>query len=218
MKNTLIRGDVILVNKCRYGANVINPFQFIISRVTSLGKFSSLEHLHDIHISGFAKIQRGDVVVFRDPQWPDEYMVKRCVGLPGDSLLIDGDSIYLVNNHVKDSRVQCKIKRSSNLDSGRLVFVAAKNTIINASTSRFYDIEKLSGFYTPTAIPVESSALLHENNYWIVKQNFYFMSGDNRHNSVDSRFLGQIPESYIVGKVSRILNLREKDRILKSVE
>lgn len=49
--------------------------------------------------------------------------------------------------------------------------------------------------------------------------NWYYMMGDNRSNSVDSRFFGEIPESLIVGRISRVLfSIKDKKRILKRIE
>ena len=49
--------------------------------------------------------------------------------------------------------------------------------------------------------------------------NWYYMMGDNRNNSVDSRFFGEIPESSIVGRISRVLfSVKDKKRILKRIE
>ena len=49
--------------------------------------------------------------------------------------------------------------------------------------------------------------------------NWYYMMGDNRNNLVDSRFFGEIPESSIVGRISRVLfSVKDKKRILKRIE
>jgi signal peptidase I len=45
----------------------------------------------------------------------------------------------------------------------------------------------------------------HQQKYYTFSQNYYFMLGDNRHNSIDSRTWGLIPQSHVIGKASVVL-------------
>jgi signal peptidase I len=54
--------------------------------------------------------------------------------------------------------------------------------------------------------------------YYVFKMNYYFMMGDNRHNSLDSRFWGMVPEDHIIGKPIFIwLSLNEHETFLKKI-
>ena len=60
----------------------------------------------------------------------------------------------------------------------------------------------------------------YDRNAWVgITEICNYMMGDNRNNSVDSRFFGEIPESSIVGRISRVLfSVKNKKRILKRIE
>ncbi len=98
--------------------------------------------------------QRGDVVIFRLPADPKRFLIKRLIGLPGETIKIDGESIYIKNT---DSDY---IK----LDEDFIIY--------------------------PKAANLEQT----------LSSNEYFLLGDNRANSLDSRFFGSIEREYLVGR------------------
>ena len=97
---------------------------------------------------------------------------------------------------------------------------------------RFADIPLLNVFTWITFLrekDLKNNWNLENRNMLLVKRviriarrdgvNWYYMMGDNRNNSVDSRFFGEIPESSIVGRISRVLfSVKDKKRILKRIE
>src|SRR5439155_1223317 len=97
---------------------------------------------------------RGDVIVFHNPQNPNEDLVKRIIGLPGDTIRTDSSSVW-VNNVLLNEKSYIN---------------APANTALNPGA-----------------------------NTWHVPPNQYFVLGDNRPVSFDSRYLGFIPKDYIVG-------------------
>ncbi|MCK9413574.1 MAG: signal peptidase I [Prolixibacteraceae bacterium] len=99
MENTLLVGDKVLVSKLNYGpAMPKSPFEIPwINLVWYLGagKTTNLDSAYWGYnrLRGFSSVKHGDVVVFIHPLWGkrDNYFIKRCVGIPGDTLkIIDG--------------------------------------------------------------------------------------------------------------------------------
>ena len=99
MENTLLVGDKVLVSKLNYGPSMpkspneipwINLFYYL-----SANKTTNLDspYWDYCRLSGFSSVKYGDVIVFIHPLWGkrDNYFIKRCVGIPGDTLqIIDG--------------------------------------------------------------------------------------------------------------------------------
>ncbi|MBT8137507.1 MAG: signal peptidase I [Gammaproteobacteria bacterium] len=137
----------------------------------------------------FSDPDRGDVVVFRLPTDPGTNFIKRVVGLPGDKveyrnkqLFVNGERIPSEVNGVYDGP-------GNNLPSGR---------------------------YRPRVVHEELNGIRHDillspgrngkEGVFVVPEGHYFLMGDNRDNSHDSRYpgVGFIPESKLVGKAVRI--------------
>lgn len=125
--------------------------------------------------------QRGDVVVFRFPENPSENFIKRLVGLPGDHIRVDGPNLYVNNQLVSNSVTHV----DTDSESWQQYFtetlgqhVHLKRQLVGADSNR------LEMKYTDVVVP----------------QGHYFMMGDNRDESNDSRFWGFVPDRNIVGK------------------
>src|SRR5580704_12932642 len=93
MQNSLFEGDYIVVNKLAYGARLpITPLSLPFS---STKNFLDWIHLPYLRVPGYSHIKRNDVMVFNLPT--EDYLpvderelfIKRCAGLPGDTLKID---------------------------------------------------------------------------------------------------------------------------------
>ncbi|MFN9731650.1 MAG: signal peptidase I [Pseudomonadota bacterium] len=129
--------------------------------------------------------RRGDVVVFRFPQDPRIDYIKRVVGLPGDRVSYRDKIVYVNDQAVAQEQI----------GAYRGEGAGAEMTGSVLKIERLFDIEHQilqrrsgSGFY-----PV------HEGP-WTVPAGHYFVLGDNRDNSQDSRFWGFVPEENLVGK------------------
>lgn len=124
----------------------------------------------------FHEPQRGDVVVFRYPENREVFFIKRLVGLPGDHITVQGMNVTV---------------------NGKLF----------ALTPQFED-----GLFTENngekdytvAYYGDSDSMDEEEKSFVVPEKSYFVMGDNRYNSQDSRFWGYVPESLLIGKAQRI--------------
>jgi signal peptidase I len=120
--------------------------------------------------------QRGDVIVFFPPH-EDRYFIKRLVGLPGDKVQVINGVLYVNDRMMKQTK--------SDLDAG-----APRSVVMN---------ENLDGAEHSIQKRVPPTRL-SQNFATLVPQGHYFMMGDSRDNSSDSRVWGPVPEERIVGK------------------
>jgi signal peptidase I len=179
MKPTIIEGDRIFVNKLAYDLKL--PFTLI-----SIAKWDNPK--------------RGDVVVFDSPV-EEKRLVKRVVGLPGDTLLIRNNQLFI--NGIP--------AHYSNADQSKVAQYWDTSKVAPVLISETFDNQP------PHTITVQPFRHFFAQNYGPVKvpPHHYFMLGDNRDNSADSRFIGPIDERYILGKAdSVVLSTSHLDRFL----
>ncbi len=128
----------------------------------------------------YREVRRGDIVVFHFPPKPSEYLVKRVIGVPGDRLrLVDG-VVYL---NGKAQREPYAIYRGSYPDSFRDQFP--------------------TGAYSDPGVDARwwlQARRSLRNGELVVPADRYFVLGDNRNNSRDSRYWGFVPRENIVGR------------------
>ncbi len=121
--------------------------------------------------------ERGDVVVFRLPQNPSINYIKRVVGLPGDTIVYE-DHRLTINGELID------LERSPSATPADPVY-----------------IEDLDGREHAILI---TNAYSVKDDVYTVPEGHYFVMGDNRDNSKDSRFIAAIPETHLVGEAVRV--------------
>lgn len=132
----------------------------------------------------WSKPQRGDVVVFRYPSDPNTYFVKRLVGLPNDKIELK-DSQLFINGQKLDLK-QKSIKELDYLDTKQIY---QEDEYLYFQENSQYVIRYLNEDFKKNFGPIE------------VPKDSYFMMGDNRDQSSDSRVWGVVPQNLLVGKV-----------------
>ncbi|MDB5360744.1 MAG: signal peptidase [Rhodospirillales bacterium] len=143
---------------------------------------------------------RGDVIVFRLPRDPSETYVKRLVGLPGDRVQMKAGRL-IINGAVLPRRA-----------TG--VYV----TVLDGQSQRFLRyVETLPGGREHPILKRTAGSQLDDTPEFIVPAHHYFMMGDNRDMSLDSRVpaadggVGCVPEENLVGRADRVLYSRDPE-------
>ena len=179
MKRTLLPGDALFAKKFAYGIPIPHiPWL----EIPILPDFKGDGHLID-----GPRPKRGDIVIFRFPLNPKMHFVKRCVAVGGDKLMVRNKNLYLrVKNSDKDTIEFAKKMKAAVVD-------------INGEKWVMNPYEKLHpGIHHDPHVDFPEEVI----NYGpiIVPKDNYFMMGDNRDHSNDSRFWGAVPYKLIVGK------------------
>lgn len=181
MKNTLLIGDMLFVKKFSYG--IPTPtIPWIELKI--LPDFNGNGHL----IEG-DKPQRGDIVVFRYPKNEDIHYVKRCVATGGDIVALKDKHLLL---HPKEGNEYVK----KNYPKENIILVGEMLWIVDP-----YKIDH-PGIHQDETVIKNGLApfVLFDMNPIQVPEGEFFMMGDNRDHSNDSRFWGTVPYKDIVGK------------------
>ena len=149
------------------------------------------------------KPNQGDLVVFKTPADNRTDYIKRLIGLPGDEIQFINGDIYINGKIIKREKVETS------------EFIRCGNFLINTNVY----LETLPNGVTHLAAYNEKGTLLNTKKY-IVPDNHYFLMGDNRDCSKDSRFLnevGYVRNLNLVGKAKMIFfsNDTNKGRLLK---
>lgn len=214
MENTLMVGDFLLVNKFIYGSTTPRNIPFTDIRIP----YFRLPSFKDPH--------KGDVVVFDFPGYREELQskevfnyIKRLVGEPGDTIKIT-NKVLTVNGEVfpdpPNSIVDHTTYRTTmtdprifpkgsgwNEDNYGPIRVPKKGDVIKLTTENF-DMWKMF-ILREGHLPImgADSAINIDNvpaGEYRVERDYYFMMGDNRNNSLDSRFWGFMPSRNVVGE------------------
>ncbi|MBD64099.1 MAG: signal peptidase I [Halobacteriovoraceae bacterium] len=167
---TLLIGDFILVNKFAYGFKV--PFSQFFG--------------DPIYITGPNSPKRGDVIVFKYPQDTSLNYIKRVVGLPGDTVEVI-DKVVYVNGQPLDAESF----------EGELVMKDMDEKFKNFNL-RFYKAK--TGDHVHLTQVHMDNVFLADHPREVVPEGHYFVMGDNRDFSSDSRRWGFVPFNYIKGE------------------
>ena len=157
MKPTILAGDRILVNKMAYDVRL--PFTLI-----SLLKI--------------ADPARGDIIIF-DSDTADKRLVKRVIGIPGDTVAMNNNVLYINGNKLHYQTVASTL---TSIDQSENLLGLEHRVRINPEGSRLAS-------FKPVTVPAK----------------YYLALGDNRDNSADSRVIGFVPRHEIVGRSNSVV-------------
>ncbi|MDP1981100.1 MAG: signal peptidase I [Sulfuritalea sp.] len=172
---TLLVGDFILVNKYTYGVRLPVINKKIIEMNTP---------------------QRGDVMVFRYPPDPSLDYIKRVVGLPGDKIVYRNKKLSINGQEVVQKKIEDYFDRDRLFYTPRFI-----ETLGSVEHQILVEAEAPS--YVQQIVRFPHGEKCHYNSEGVsceVPAGHYFMMGDNRDNSQDSRFWGFVPDENLVGK------------------
>ena len=131
-------------------------------------------------IMPYRQVKRGDIVVFRYPVNPTQHFVKRVVGLPGDHVRLVNRKVYVNGVPLEEPYVRYS---STVHDVFRDEFPRLNLSVAGLEGSWWLQMQKL----------VEDGQL-------IVPEGHYFVLGDNRDESLDSRYWGFVPRANVIGR------------------
>jgi signal peptidase I len=126
----------------------------------------------------YKDIQRGDIIVFRYPVDIRQTFVKRVIGIPGDRIRIENKQLFRNGVAIQEPY---KVHKTEYVDSYRDNFPSTPYLQLSEGA-----VEMLTKHVSGNEI--------------VVPENSYFALGDNRDNSLDSRFWGFVPRANIIGK------------------
>ncbi len=189
MLPTLVVGDLILVNKFTYGVRL----PVIHTRVLAVND-----------------PQRGDVMVFRFPQDPSVDYIKRVIGVPGDTVAYHNKRLT-INGQLVELAPAGEFEDARKLT----LYPQFSERIGDVAHKILTDLEKPSDIQPVFRFPHFDNCRYSAGGVTCtVPPGHYFMMGDNRENSLDSRFWGFVPEENIVGKAFFIwMNFSDLGRI-----
>ncbi len=195
MKSTLLIGDFIFVNKMAYGYSKYScPFAICPFSGRILG----------------SDPDRGDVVVFRHPTAGTDY-IKRVVGLPGDTIQVK-DGVLFINGELAPQTAD-GVFEEVNEPQGPMRNRPRCETIVGegAVCSKSQFIETLPNGRKHRVLNIDVNGAGDNTDIFTVPPAHYFFMGDNRDNSLDSRFspntggVGMVPAEYLIGRADRVM-------------
>src|SRR6476660_6465034 len=164
MKPTILEGDRVYVNKLAYDLKV--PFT-------------------TWHVAEWSNPQRGDIVVFYSP-YDEKRLVKRVIGLPGDTIELRNDHLILNGQAVEYGSFESGVVADlPSKERSTMVFATEQLPGRDHAVATWPGVTARRDFGPITVPPGQ-----------------YFMMGDNRDNSFDSRYYGSVDRKRIVGRAT----------------
>ncbi len=216
MENTLRAGDYIFVNKSAYSISTPRVIPFTNINIPSIKLIKTFEP------------KRNDVIVFRFPGNLNEInsriemdFIKRIIGCPGDTVQIKNKIVY-INDHIIPFPPEALLSRSNNISWGESdkrifppgrnwnsdnygpVIIPEKGITVDLNSKNINDwgifIERETN---DKSVSMEGTVITIRGKpvrKYTFTKNYYFVLGDNRDDSMDSRYWGFLQEDNIIGK------------------
>ncbi len=182
MEGTLLVGDYLLVNKAVYGAEV---------------------PLLGLRLPAWREPSRGEVVVFHPPHDLDKNYVKRVVGVPGDTLEMKDKTLYVNGREMEENYVR-HIDRSSDATHSDMKW--QRSHLLAGRVDREQPYGENGGIWAGDGGLSRDDYRPSRDNWgpMSVPEDSYFVLGDNRDNSEDSRYWGFVDRRSIRGRPWRL--------------
>ncbi len=165
MRPTLLEGDVVLVDRLAYDLKL---------------------PLTDIVVKPMGEPRRGDIVTFHSPA-DDSRLIKRLVGLPGDTVAVRRGQLFLNGEAVPTGGWQAVAEP---VGEGFVVDALRGTERLDGRAHALQRLPRFAGRdFGPAQVPA----------------GHYFMLGDNRDNSADSRYFGFVPREKLIGRAHHVL-------------
>ena len=195
MKETLLIGDFLFVNKMAYG---YSRFSCPLGLCPFEGRIFASDP------------ERGDIVVFRHPGTGADY-IKRLIGLPGDRIQMRDGIVYLNDVEVPQEPAGDFVEVNEPQGSGRQMPRCANAPVgIGGSCLKPRAIETLPNGVSHVVLDIQNSSADNTGVYVVPEGHFFFM-GDNRDNSLDSRMpqsvggVGFVPFDHLIGRARHVV-------------
>ena len=222
MEKTMMTGTFVIGNQIHYGAQTPHKVAIPFSGSGLIFDKPIGFMLPHVKLPAIKKPTTGDIVIFEYPQERLFDYVKRCIGTPGSTIEIKDKKVYVNGEHFEDPP-EANINYNSIQKAGKInnyiwpsghgnqdnyppLYIPKKGDIINLDTA--------NPEYAYNILQLEKQKVAYQFGNWYidgkhaktyqVKQDYYFMMGDNRDNSADSRYWGMVPYKYIKGKPTQV--------------
>lgn len=233
MSPSIEPGDFILVNKLSFGARMYKNFDFIKDQTEPetwrVKGYAPIYH-GDILVFNFPYSKGWNKIRMH----LSRFYVKRCIGIPGDTLRIR-DAFYEINGkqgfgNLRDQQMIADyrgeyppgIYHTIPFDPQLNWTIRDMGPLYIPKKGDYVPLDSINWRVYNKMIEYESGLKIHEHagciynndslvNGYTFRTNWYFMGGDKMWNSQDSRYIGLIPEEFIVGKAALVLTSKDPD-------
>lgn len=216
MEKTLLAGDFLLVNKLVYGASSPKYLPF------------SEKKIPYFTLPALVEPRNNDIIVFEfpgklneiEPEHNTNY-IKRCIGIPGDTIKIINKRVFVNNKpfafpetgivDFTDTSPKGFFNQKIfpygsgwNEDNYGPIFIPGKDSTVKLTLNNISQWEELiNREYGDTVVSIRDNQIYINNvreKYYTFQKDYFFVMGDNRDDSYDSRFWGYVPRDNIIGE------------------